>query len=167
MLRISKLTDYGVILATRMTALTEPLSGRCIAELSGLPGPTVAKILKAMTRAGLVRSTRGASGGYILARPASEISVGEIIEAMEGPISVTECTDTTASPCVREGDCGLHANWTRINDAVRRALCDISLEEMTMGGMHDKPLVQLRCSSCPPECSQNGDSQMGDPATHD
>ena len=144
MLRISKLTDYAIVLATRMAELEGPMSCRALAERSGLPKPTVAKVLKCLGRAGIVDATRGVCGGYALARTPETISVGEIIAAIDGPIAVTECTDDRPDTgCAHETDCELRANWQRINDALGAALEGISLAEMgaaNVGGA----LIQLR-----------------------
>ncbi len=132
MLRISKLTDYGVVLCSHLASVGAPRSVRALAGDTGIPGPTVSKVLKSLARAELVTSTRGASGGYRLARAASEVSVADIIAALDGPIAVTECTDDNAeTSCTHETDCGVRTNWQRINDAVQSALAGISLAEMS------------------------------------
>lgn len=148
MLRISKLTDYAVVLTTQLAegGLRAPAvtSVRELAEVSSVPEPTASKVLKALSRAGLVDSVRGAHGGYKLARPATEITVGEIITAIDGPIAVTECVDED-SGCTLEGQCGVRANWQRINDAVQTALHGISLADMARP---DAPrLFQIRTGS--------------------
>ena len=129
MLRISKLTDYAVVLTTHLADTAGVTSVRALAEGSAIPEPTVAKVLKTLAKAGLVDSVRGAHGGYRLAREATAITVAEIIEAIEGPIAVTECVDAE-SECSLEEQCGVRANWQRINDAVATALQGITLAEM-------------------------------------
>ena len=141
MLRISKLTDYGVVLATHLAALDGARSVRVLAEETGVPQPTTAKVLKRLGQAGLVTSTRGAHGGYALARPADAISIGEVITALEGPIAVTECTDDTTDACAHEPSCGVRGNWQKINEAVQTALAGISLADMTRGAMQLVPLT--------------------------
>ena len=143
MLRISKLTDYAIVLATHMATCAEPTSGRCLAELSGLPQPTVAKVLKTLSRAGIVEATRGVCGGYRLAKSAKSISVSAIIEAIDGPIAVTECTEKSSS-CAHEAGCGLQANWKQINAALTNALSAITLADMMSPDV--STLVQLRVS---------------------
>lgn len=131
MLRISKLTDYAVLLATTLPADGETRSVRDLAAASHLPQATVGKVLKLLAKAGVVSSQRGPSGGYRLARAASEIPVVEVIAAIEGPIAVTECSDGgITSDCEYQGCCGTRANWKRINDAVYHALAAIPLSEM-------------------------------------
>jgi Rrf2 family protein len=102
-----------------------------------------------LARKGLLESHRGASGGYTLAKPPDAISVAQVIAAMEGPIAVTECTDETHSDCVVESVCRVRTNWQKINDAVRGALEQISLQEMAQpfsgpGAPSDHSLVPLR-----------------------
>lgn len=131
MLRISKLTDYGIVLSTHLAQLTGPTSVSELAAETNLPEPTVRKVLKILARGGLLTSTRGIQGGYALARPAEQISVAEIITVLDGPISVTECTDASEdTSCVHETHCGVRGNWQRINEAVQSALGAISLAEM-------------------------------------
>ncbi len=131
MLRISKMTDYGVVLATHLAGLDGPRSVRALAGETGIPQPTAAKVLKALGAADLVVSTRGALGGYALARSAGAITIGEVITALEGPIAVTECTDDLSeTACMHETNCGVRANWQKINEAVESALSHISLADM-------------------------------------
>ncbi len=94
-----------------------------------LPLPTVSKILKLLAREGLLASHRGVKGGYSLAPPAEEISMAEIIAALEGPIAITECIERRAR-LLHEPLCPVRGNWQRINEAVRTALDGISLAEM-------------------------------------
>jgi FeS assembly SUF system regulator len=132
MIRLTKLADYGVLLMSHIAAAPDSLhSASSLARAASVSVPTVSKILKSLARKGLLVSHRGASGGYTLARPPAEISVAAVIAAMEGPIAVTECTDdATHGDCVVESVCRVRTNWQRINDAVRGALEQITLEEM-------------------------------------
>ncbi|MFW2388536.1 MAG: SUF system Fe-S cluster assembly regulator [Polyangiales bacterium] len=146
MLRISKLTDYAVVLATHLAAAEGPHAARDLAVQTQIPEPTASKVLKTLARAGVVTSQRGAKGGYALARSPEAIGVHEIIEAVEGPIAVTECSDETAdSSCEYETSCGVRANWQRINHAVHRALSEISLADMAFPGVAE--LVSIARSS--------------------
>ena len=88
------------------------------------------KILKALARAGLLASHRGAKGGYGLARDAEAITVAQVIVALEGPIALTSCIEDGPGDCEIEALCPARANWQRINDAIRRALDDITMAEM-------------------------------------
>lgn len=108
--------------------------------------PTVSKILKTLTREGLVISHRGAKGGYSLARAASAISMVEIIDALEGPVGLTEC-GSTPGVCAQEGSCSVRANWQHINAAVRQALAGVTLAQMAQPvQLVSPPLVRQRAS---------------------
>jgi FeS assembly SUF system regulator len=131
MLRISKLTDYGtVILACLAATPTQRLTATEVAERTRLGLPTVSKLLKSFHRAGLLTSTRGARGGYQLARPASAISAAAIIDAIEGPVAITECSGEH-STCAHEVSCSTGNAWQRINGAIRRSLDEISLAQLS------------------------------------
>jgi FeS assembly SUF system regulator len=130
MFRISKLTDYGtVVLACLAAAPDRQLTATSIAERTRLGLPTVSKLLKSLHRAGLVTSARGAYGGYQLARPATRISAAAIIDAIEGPVAITECSGNH-STCDIESVCRTGTAWQRINGSIRRALDDISLAQL-------------------------------------
>src|SRR5688572_27086990 len=93
MLRINKLTDYATVILARLAAAPERLhTAADVAERTRLSLPTVSKLLKELQRAGLVSSTRGAAGGYQLTRPANEITAAAILDALEGPVAITECS---------------------------------------------------------------------------
>ncbi len=131
MLRISKLTDYGVVVLTHLAECPEPHPVSVLAEETRIPAPTVSKVLKRLGRSGVVTSTRGVRGGYMLARPADTITVHEIVSALEGPIAVTECSDDHAgTSCEYEDGCGVRANWQQINSAVQQALSAVTLADM-------------------------------------
>lgn len=139
MLRVTKLTDYATVVLTVLAS--EPgavLSAAGLAERAGLEIPTVAKVLKPLAQAGLVEGFRGAGGGYRLARAPGAISLFEVVEAMEGPLGMTECS-VHAGACGIERSCNVRANWRRINDAVAEAL-----RGMTLAGMLLPPAPRLR-----------------------
>jgi FeS assembly SUF system regulator len=132
MIRITRLTDYGIVLLSRF-ASGEPgrlFSARELGEATKIPQPTVSKLLKALTRAGLLESQRGTQGGYQLARAPRDVSVADVIHALEGPIALTDCTDEGAAACDIEHDCPVSSNWQRITRAVLGALEAIPLTEM-------------------------------------
>ena len=130
MLRVTKLTDYATLVLTVLAARPgDVLSAPDLAEHAGLEAPTVAKLLKPLAQAGLVEGFRGANGGYRLARDPAAISLVEIVEAMEGPLGMTECS-LHDGHCGIEQSCGVRANWRRINDVVADALRGVSLAEM-------------------------------------
>ena len=131
MLRMSKLADYGTVVMTAMARAPERMQrAGDVANATGLALPTVSKLLKALARKGLLVSLRGAKGGYMLGRAPREISVAQIIEAIEGHIGMTECSGSPGL-CARESGCSVRANWQKINHMVLRALQQISLEHMT------------------------------------
>lgn len=129
MLRVTKLTDYATVVLTVMAAVPGVLSATDIAERAGLEPTTVSKVLKPLSQAGLVDSFRGAHGGYRLARDATSVRLIDIIEAMEGPLAVTECS-VHGSQCGIEKSCGMRTNWRRINDVIVQALQGVTLQEM-------------------------------------
>lgn len=134
MIRITKQTDYGIVLLTHLAAHGERLfNAPDLAAETRLPLPMVSKILKVLARDGLLESHRGVKGGYSLARMPEEISVSEIIAALEGPIALTECIEVHGD-CSHESLCRVRANWQRINDAVRKALDGITLADMAQSG---------------------------------
>jgi FeS assembly SUF system regulator len=131
MLRISKLTDYGtVVLACLAASPAQRLTASEVADRTHLALPTVSKLLKNFHRAGLLTSTRGARGGYRLARPAAAISAAAIIDAIEGPVAITECSGEH-STCEHEVSCSTGNAWQRINGAIRRSLDEISLAQLS------------------------------------
>ncbi len=130
MLRMSKLTDYGtVVLAHLASGESSCVSAADVAEASGIALPTVSKLLKLLAKAELVYSTRGAHGGYRLARQARQISASDVIDALEGPVSITECSASNSN-CDYEHNCNVGNAWQRVNVAIRRALDDISLADL-------------------------------------
>src|SRR4029079_14716681 len=132
MIRITKQTDYGIVLLTHLAGNPErQYNAPELAADEGLPLPMVSKILKLLARDGLLVSHRGVKGGYGLARPASEITMASIIDALEGPIAITECIDT-GGDCSHEPLCKVRSNWHRINEALRQALEGITLAEMAL-----------------------------------
>lgn len=130
MLKMSKLADYGALVMTYLATTSELQNANEIANETSVGAPTVAKLLKTLTRAGLLDSHRGASGGYALARPASQINMVQIIDAIDGPVALTECVSQPGS-CSQEPVCSLGHNWRLINDALRKALSEVSLADLT------------------------------------
>lgn len=131
MIRITKTTDYGIVLLTHMAEIPERrYNASEMAEETQLPSAMVSKILKLLSREGLLDSQRGVNGGYSLARMPHEITVSEIIAALEGPIAITECIDDGPGECVQESFCPLRSNWQLINNAIRSALDGLLLSDM-------------------------------------
>src|SRR5437764_1874549 len=133
MIRITKLTDYGIVLLAHI-ARTPEWTTRSVRELAAdthVRLPTVRKLLKTLTRSGLLISHRGVKGGYALARRPEQISVAQIIAALDGPIAITDCSAGKADcGCELERLCSTRANWQRINMAIRDAMQGITLADM-------------------------------------
>ncbi len=143
MLRVSKLADYAVVVMVRLAGVAA-LASSCeaavqtspaIASATGVPEPTVAKVLKALSLAGLVISQRGARGGYRLQRPLEAVSIAEVIAAIDGPIALTACVDGSAGGCEVRGMCAVQGRWDLVNDAIRQALSNITLADMREAGI--------------------------------
>ncbi|MCX7373800.1 MAG: SUF system Fe-S cluster assembly regulator [Alphaproteobacteria bacterium] len=131
MLRLSKLTDYGVVVLSRLAGIGARVAA--VPELAlatGLQEPTVAKVLKILAQAGFVDSTRGARGGYRLARALEDIPLAEVIVAFEGPIALTACVDGATGGCESAGLCPVHGRWDPVNRAVREALTRITVADL-------------------------------------
>jgi FeS assembly SUF system regulator len=140
MLRLSKLADYGVLLMAQLArdpgGATQ--NARELAAQTALPSPMVAKVLKTLTREGLLVSHRGAHGGYSLARPAEQIPVAKIIAALEGPVALTQCGVMPGS-CEHEPSCHVRTPWERINRAVSDTLERVTLADL----IHPSDLIPL------------------------
>jgi FeS assembly SUF system regulator len=130
-IRISKIADYGVVLLARLAddEARPTCNARELAAEANLPTPIVSKVLKSLARGGLLESQRGVKGGYRLARPADQISVAEIIRALEGPIALTECT-LAPQTCEHELACALRTPWQRINEIVLATLAEVTLADL-------------------------------------
>lgn len=151
MIRLNRLTDYAiVVLSTMSRSVGRVHAAPALAEQTGVPLPTVAKILKALGQAGVVSSHRGAAGGFSLDRPADAISVAAIIQALEGPIALTACVDGSDSSCGVESLCPMRGNWNRVNTAIREAL-----EGVTLADMID-PALMFPVRSPPPIAARAG-----------
>lgn len=143
MLRMSRLTDYGTVVLACMAAEPDVLySATDVAARVSLSPPTVSKILKLMARAGLVNSVRGAQGGYTLSRAPHSITAAQIIDALEGPVALTECS-TDEGHCDLERVCNVSGAWQKINVAIRRALEDITLDQLLSSGGQPLPRIDL------------------------
>lgn len=130
MLRMSKLTDYGTMVLAQLAANDRGLStANQVAEATHLAQTTVSKLLKTLVHAGLVVSTRGVQGGYALARPAAAISAAEILDALEGPVAITECSSVNGG-CDLESYCRVGTAWQRINHSIRSALEGVTLADL-------------------------------------
>ena len=131
-MRLSSMADYAVVTmsaAARHCGMVR-VSAAQLAEETGLPVPTVQKIVSTLTAAGLLRSSRGVGGGLKLARPAAAISLADIVEAVEGPIALTSCVDNGKHDCALEGSCTVRPHWGVVNAAMRGALADVPLTRL-------------------------------------
>ena len=131
MFRLNRLTDYAVVVMSQMAQRDgETRSAQQISEDTGVPLPTVSKLLNLLGHAKLVVSQRGASGGYTLSGPPEAITVAQIIQAMEGPIALTACVDGAVESCDSESFCPMRGNWNKVNGAIRAALSEVKLADM-------------------------------------
>lgn len=131
MLRLSKMTDYGVVVMGRLASRPdERQSAADVATGTGLPQATVGQVLKALGAGGLVFGARGAQGGYLLSRPPSDISVAEIVTVLDGPVAITACVDGADDPCSVESMCLLKGSWNAVNVAIEDALKRVTLADM-------------------------------------
>lgn len=154
MLRISKLTDYGTVLLAHLAANQASVcSAADVAQATGIAPPTVSKLLKSLARAELVVSTRGANGGYRLSRPPQDITAADVIDALEGPVSITECSASDGD-CEHEDACSVGGAWQRINVAIRRALQDVTLNDLLLT---NSPVPTFRFAGLPINVENNGD----------
>jgi FeS assembly SUF system regulator len=132
-MRLSSMADYAVVV---MAAAARHCGGARVsavqlAEETGLPVPTVQKLVSRLAGAGLLRSARGVGGGLQLARPAAAITVADIVEAVEGPIALTACVEHGKNDCTLEGNCLVRPHWPLVNQALRGALASVSLTRLT------------------------------------
>lgn len=153
MLRISKLTDYGtVVLAHLASGPGSVASAADVAAATGIGLPTVSKLLKLLAKSQLVTSTRGSHGGYRLSRDATSISAANVIDALEGPVSITECSSSD-SHCNFEAFCCVGGAWQRINVAIRGALEDISLQDLLRS---NSPIPRFEFAGMPIHVEKKG-----------
>lgn len=135
MIRITRNTDYGIVTLVYMAANPNRLlhTANCLAEATGIPQPTISKLLKVLTRAEILVSQRGPSGGYRLSRRPAEMTLTDIIDALEGPVALTDCAEGSTSGCELEPSCSTRGIWRIVNDRVRAALSAVTLEDMVWG----------------------------------
>ena len=144
MLRLTKLADYGIVLLIHFarSEAGDVQAARDLAERSRLPLPTVSRILKALSGAGILESHRGVKGGYSLSLSPDAVSVVDIVGAIEGPIGITACTEGEDTDCEHEAWCPAVNRWQVINGAIHEALEKVTLAEMARPVSEDR-LVQL------------------------
>jgi FeS assembly SUF system regulator len=132
MIKLGKLTDYAVAVMVQLgrDGVDVARSAHQLADRTAIPEPTVAKVLKKLSRQGLVESVRGAAGGYRLRHAPDKLSVCDVIEALDGPISIVSCASGGAETCRAEPKCPAKGKWGPVNQAVRAALQAVSLADM-------------------------------------
>ncbi|WP_426958066.1 SUF system Fe-S cluster assembly regulator [Muricoccus radiodurans] len=144
MLRLSKLADYAVVLLARMGTEGGLHTAPALATATGLAEPTVAKVLRMLSGAGLVEAQRGARGGHRLTRATAAIPLAEVIVAMDGPIALTACVDGASGGCEAEGHCPVRGRWDPVNAAVRAALTAVTIADLarpSCAELHHRPAV--------------------------
>ncbi len=133
MLRMSKLTDYSILVLVYLAGDDRGVhSASDVADGTGLALPTVSKLLKALARAGLVKSHRGSHGGYALAMRADEITAADMVDALEGPLAITECSSSD-SHCELEPVCQVGGALQQVNKGIQRVLENITLAQLMTG----------------------------------
>lgn len=133
MIKLSKLSDYAIVVLSRLAAERgDVMTTTVLASETGIPESTVAKVLKLLAKEQIVTSLRGANGGYALERDADQITVTELITALEGPIALTTCVNTTESDCMIDQLCPLRGGWQKVNAAVKSALDQVMLSDLIL-----------------------------------
>lgn len=149
MLRMSKLADYATVMMTVMARDPDTIqSAASLAAASGIPAPTVSKVMKILARGGMAVSLRGVSGGYLLPYAAQRITLADIITAVDGPFGMTECS-AMPGQCEQEAMCGARANWQRINRVIFEALRQVSLADMAGPALRAVDISAIRARSVP------------------
>jgi FeS assembly SUF system regulator len=128
-MRLSSLADYAVVMlsAAARHSSGARLTATLLAGETGVPLPTTQKLMGRLAAAGLLESTRGTGGGFRLSRLPSEISLADIVEAVEGPIAMTACVDNGRHDCALEEACQVRPHWSAVNAAVKGALGGVTL----------------------------------------
>ena len=133
MIKLSRLTDYGVVVMTQINRSAGSVTtAQDLASATGLPLPTVSKLLKKLAKSCLLQSHRGVKGGYSLSRALAQITAAEFIEALDGPVALTACVDGAEDSCNVESLCPIRGGWDRVNRSIRTALEEISLADLCM-----------------------------------
>lgn len=149
-MRLSAQADYAVVMlsaAARHCGGVARLNATLLAEETGLPLPTVQKLVSRLSAAGLIESTRGTGGGFRLSRPPAAISLADIVEAIEGPIALTACVDAGKHDCAIEGNCRVKPHANAVNGAVRGALAAISLSDLNDPYSREGGIPETRSAS--------------------
>lgn len=129
MLKISRLTDYATAVVLFLQKDNQLQSSELIAQAVGLEIPTVSKVLKLLTKAQILSSIRGANGGYQLAKNNANVSLYDVITAIEGNTAITECTNAD-SLCSQEQNCNTRSGWQQVNDDIKNILLNMTIKRM-------------------------------------
>jgi FeS assembly SUF system regulator len=133
MIRLSKLSDYAIVVLSELAQKRgQVLTASSLAQSTHIPEPTVAKVLKLLSRADIIHSTRGVNGGYSMDRDPALVTIHELIVALEGPVAITACTKGSSDSCSVESICAIRGGWQKINDAITNALDDLCLVDLFM-----------------------------------
>ncbi len=145
-MRLSSFADYAVVVmaAAARHAPGTKLSATMLSAETGVPLPTAQKLMGKLAGAGLLASTRGAAGGFELARATDAVSLADIIEAVEGPIALTSCVDDLRHDCALEQACKVKPHWGVVNEAVRGAFSAVSLASLSSPSAVRAELVDAR-----------------------
>ena len=144
MLRMSKLADYSTVLVSALALEPERLyNAKALAKQVHIAAPTVSKLLKLLLNAGVVKSVRGVGGGYQLAAAPRDISIAQVVAAIEGKPALTECSLHTGS-CMQDSVCAIKSNWRTINQLVISILENLTLEDMLNPLVDEQPVRFLK-----------------------
>ena len=131
MIRLNKMTDYAVVMLSHLAVdVDRVVTATELARGSVLPLPSVSKLMKQLSRAGILTSQRGASGGYRLGRAPKDISIADIVTILEGPIALTACIEGADTSCDAIPQCSLSGHWNQVNHAIQVALDSVSLADL-------------------------------------
>jgi FeS assembly SUF system regulator len=132
-MRLSNLADYAVVIMSAAARAGDGarVSATTLSAKTGIPLPTTQKLLGRLASAGLFRSARGGGGGFVLTRPAAEISLADVVEAVEGPIAMTSCVNEHRHDCALETACQVRPHWGPVNNAIRGALAQVTISELS------------------------------------
>ncbi len=132
-MRLTHLADYAVVMMTAAARrdASARLSATELSEETGVPLPTAQKLMQKLAAHGLLVGQRGAGGGYALARPITDISLADIVEAVEGPIVLTMCADGVNHECLLDSHCKVKPHMSIVGDAIRSSLKAVSLAQLT------------------------------------
>ena len=141
MIRLTKMTDYAVVLLSHLAVdVDRVVTATELARGSVLPLPSVSKLMKQLSRAGILTSQRGASGGYRLGRAPKDISIADIVTILEGPIALTACIEGADTSCDAIPQCSLSGPWNQVNHAIQVALDSVSLADLLNANHAQAPI---------------------------